>query len=107
MARVIAAVSIVPIGTGETSVSRYVAAAQAVLARHPEIKHRLDPMFTNLEGELGQIFAVIQEMEEAVVAAGARRLSVVIKIDDRRDGGHDMEGKIRAVEAHFRHAECH
>ncbi|MBE3576956.1 MAG: MTH1187 family thiamine-binding protein [Limnochordales bacterium] len=98
MPRVIAAVSIVPIGTGETSVSRYVAAAQRALARHPQLRSRLDPMFTNIEGELSEVFAAIQDMEEAVVAAGARRVSMVIKIDDRRDAAHDMEGKIRAVE---------
>ena len=38
-----------------------------------------------LEGELADIYALIQAMQEAVVAAGARRVSTVIKIDDRRD----------------------
>lgn len=97
MSKVIAAVSIVPIGTGETSVSHFVAAAHKALARHPQVKSRLDPMFTNIEGELSEVFAAIQDMEEAVVTAGARRVSVVIKIDDRRDEAHDMEGKIKSV----------
>lgn len=102
MARAIVAVSITPIGTGETSVSRFVAEAQRVLARHPSIRARLDPMFTNMEGELAEIFDAILEMEEAVAAAGAARISTVIKIDDRRDHPHAMEEKIKVVEEHLR-----
>ncbi|MDI9258777.1 MTH1187 family thiamine-binding protein [Alicyclobacillus sendaiensis] len=91
------AVSISPIGTGETSVSRFVAEAQRVLARHPELTYRLDPMFTTIEGDLSHIFAAIQEMHEALVAMGAKRLSTVIKIDDRRDVYHSMDDKVAAV----------
>ena len=37
-------------------------------------------------------------MNEAVFAAGARRVSLVIKVDDRRDRSVLMEDKVRAVE---------
>lgn len=101
----IVAVSIAPLGTGTTSVSRYVAETQRVLKRHPQLRTRLDPMFTTIEGELSEIFIAIQEMHEALMAMGAQRLSTVVKIDDRRDVTHSMEDKIAVVEAQTGHTE--
>ncbi|MBX5437780.1 MAG: MTH1187 family thiamine-binding protein [Alicyclobacillaceae bacterium] len=98
----IVAVSIVPVGTGSTSVSEYVAEAQKVLERHPHLKYRLDPMFTNIEGDLRDIFTAIADMHDALAAKGLRRFSTVVKIDDRRDGGHTMEEKVAAVEEKLR-----
>ncbi len=93
----IAAVSIAPVGAG-ISVSRYVAEALRVVRSQDRVAYRLDPMFTTLEGELAAIFALIQQMEEAVFALGAERVGTVIKIDDRRDRTVSMEHKVEAVE---------
>lgn len=93
----IVAVSIAPLGTGSTSVSQYVAETQRVLERHPNLTARLDPMFTNIEGDLPEIFVAINEMHEALIAMGAKRLSTVVKVDDRRDESHSMNEKIEVV----------
>ena len=93
----IAAVSIAPVGSG-TSVSQYVAAALRVVRAQERVAYRLDPMFTTLEGDLAAIFALIQEMEEAVFALGAERVGTVIKIDDRRDRAVEMGAKVESVE---------
>jgi uncharacterized protein (TIGR00106 family) len=93
----IAAVSIAPVGAG-TSVSQYVAAALRVVRAQQRVAYRLDPMFTTLEGDLGEIFALILEMEAAVFEQGAERVGTVIKIDDRRDRVVSMGEKIEAVE---------
>jgi uncharacterized protein (TIGR00106 family) len=93
----IAAVSIAPVGVG-TSVSRYVAAALAVVRAQSNVRYRLDPMFTTLEGELADIYALVHGMQEAVFALGAERVSTVLKIDDRRDRAVRMEEKVSAVE---------
>ena len=93
----IVAVSISPVGVG-VSLSRYVAAAERVVRAQDRIRYRLDPMFTTLEGDVGEIFALIRRMQEAVFEAGAVRVGTVIKIDDRRDRGVQMEDKLRAVE---------
>jgi len=94
----IVALSIAPLGTDTTSVSRYVAETQRVLRKHPDLKAQLDSMFTTIEGDLSEIFAAIQEMHEALIAMGAQRLSTVVKIDDRRDSAHTMAEKVAAVE---------
>jgi len=99
----IAAVSISPVGAG-LSVSAYVAAALRVAEAQDRVAYRLDPMFTTLEGELADIFGLIQEMEEAVFRAGAQRVGTVIKIDDRRDrdAPAQMDEKIASVERALR-----
>ena len=90
----IAAVSLSPLGVG-ISVSKYVAIALAVLERQDRVRWKLDSMFTTLEGEPEDLFAVIREMQEAVFEAGAERLGTVIKMDDRRDEpGRSMESKV-------------
>ena len=96
----IAAVSISPVGEG-TGVSRFVAAALRVVRNQDRIRYRLDPMFTTLEGDPAEILALVHRMQEAVFELGARRVSTVIKIDDRRDRSAPMEEKVRAVEAHL------
>ena len=93
----IAAVSISPVGEG-TSVSRFVAEALRVAREQRRVRVRLDPMFTTLEGELSDIFDLVQRMEEAVFAAGAQRVGTVLKIDDRRDRAVAMEEKVESVE---------
>lgn len=94
----IAAVSISPVGKG-VSVSRYVAAALQVVGEQDRVRHRLDPMFTTLEGELADIYALVTRMQEAVFAAGAERVGTVLKIDDRRDRQVAMDEKLRSVES--------
>lgn len=93
----IAAVSLSPLGVG-ISVSRYVAAAIAVLEAQDRVRWELDSMFTTLEGEPEDLLAVIRAMQEAVFAAGAERVGTVIKMDERRDReGVTIEDKVDAV----------
>jgi uncharacterized protein (TIGR00106 family) len=93
----IAAVSISPIGAG-TSVGRYVTEALRVARAQDRVRCELGPMFTTLEGDLDEILALVRRMQEAVFAAGAARVSTVLKIDDRRDRAAHMDDKVRAVE---------
>lgn len=93
----IVSVSISPLGEG-VSVSKYVAETHKVLARYKNLNYRLDPMFTTIEGDIDEIFRAIRDMQEAVFAAGAVRVSTVIKVDDRRDKQVSMDDKVSAVE---------
>ncbi len=97
----IVAISISPTGSTAdegVSVSRYVARALEVVRAQDEVRYRLDPMFTTLEGDLDTIFALIRRMQEAVFEAGAVRVGTVLKIDDRRDRDVTMDEKVRSVE---------
>jgi uncharacterized protein (TIGR00106 family) len=100
----IVAVSISPIGEG-VGVSAYVTAAIEVLHGQQQVRYELGPMFTSLEGDLDEIMALVRRMQEAVFAAGAKRVSTVLKIDDRRDRTVSMSDKVGAVEAQLSERE--
>ncbi len=91
-------VTIVPLGTGSTSVSQYVADCHKVLRDTTDVKWTLTPMSTILEGDLDQIMTLIRNMHEVPFEKGAGRVSTSIKIDDRRDKEATMEKKLQAVE---------
>ncbi len=97
----IVAVSISPVGEG-VSVAPFVAEAIRVLREQDAVRWELGPMFTTLEGELGEIFELVRRMQEAVFARGARRVSTVLKIDERRDRAVRMEEKVAAVAERLR-----
>ena len=97
MGKIIAAVSITPLGTETPSVSRYVAAALRVLEKYKDIQHKTDAMFTILYGEKERVFQAILEMQEAVFEEGAKRVSTVIKIDESRDKEVSPEEKLESL----------
>ena len=77
--------------------TRYVAAALAVLKDHPEVEYKLNAMGTVLEGERGDIIALVEKMNEAVFAAGAQRVGTHLRIDERRDKPATMKHKVDSV----------
>ena len=89
-------VSVAPLGTGSTSLSRYVAGVERIL-RESGLKHQLTAMGTIIEGDLDAILPVLRRMHESPFAEGALRVSTQIKIDDRRDKAGTIEGKVQAV----------
>ena len=92
----IAEVSIVPIGTGSTSVSHHVAACLKVLDRSG-LAYEVHGMGTIIEGALEEVMDIILRMHEVPFEAGAFRVVTSIKIDDRRDKEASAEGKVEAV----------
>jgi uncharacterized protein (TIGR00106 family) len=90
-------ISIVPVGTGTTSVSQYVARAVEIVAREKDIKYELTAMGTIIEGDLDRILALARRMHEAVFDNEMRRAVTVIEIDDRRDKPSTISGKVESV----------
>lgn len=91
-------VSIIPVGTGNPSVSEYVAEVQKVLEKNADrVKYQLTPMNTVIEGELPVLLEVIQQMHEVPYTKGAKRVATTIRIDDRRDKQSTMEKKLNSV----------
>ncbi len=93
----IAEVVIVPLGTGSTSLSDYVAACEDVLRGEKDVRHQLTSMGTIIEGDVDDIIAAIMKMHEVPFEKGAMRVSTSIKIDDRRDKNATMEQKVISV----------
>lgn len=99
MGKIIAEVTVVPLGTATASLSAFVAAAEKVLQKFPALKSMLTPMSTILEGELDEVLAAVRAMHEAPFAQGAMRVSTTLRIDDRRDKPITMAGKLAAVKS--------
>ena len=94
--KVIADVSIVPIGVG-VSLSKYVAACHRVLEKM-DVKIQLHSYGTNIEGEWDTVFEAIKLCHDEVHKMGAPRVSTTIKCGTRTDRKQTMEDKIKSVE---------
>jgi uncharacterized protein (TIGR00106 family) len=90
-------ISVIPVGTGSSSISEYVAEAHRVI-RKSGLKSQLGPMCTSVEGDLDKILEVAKEIHEACFRKGAKRVLTSLKIDDRKDKPLSMDGKVRSVE---------
>ena len=90
--------TVVPLGTGDTSVSKYVAACHRVLKEEKNIKYQLTPMSTVLEGDLDHLLEIAKKLHNVPFQEGQMRVMTSMKIDDRRDKISTIKGKIAAVE---------
>jgi len=95
--QVVAEVSIIPIGTGDTGVSRYIAACLKVLEGKKDLTYRLTPMGTVIEGPLDKLLEAVRQMHEVPFNKGALRVVTHLKIDDRRDKTATMMSKVESV----------
>ncbi|HER44300.1 MAG TPA: MTH1187 family thiamine-binding protein [Candidatus Eisenbacteria bacterium] len=98
----VCSVSVVPVGTGSTSVSSYVARCQEVLKDSAGVKYRLTPMATVLEGDVERLLEIVLDLHRVPFGEGAKRVLTTVIIDDRTDKPLSMEGKIEAVEKKLR-----
>jgi len=66
IAMAIVQVSIVPLGTKTTSLSKYVARALKVLQSQKSVSYKLTPMGTILEGDVDEVLSMVRQMHECV-----------------------------------------
>ena len=93
---IVADISVIPIGAG-TSVSPVIRkCVKALEARG--LKVLPGPMSTSFEARtVGEILDGVKAAHEAALAAGAKRVVTIVKIDDRRDKEQSMASKLAAV----------
>lgn len=95
--KVIADFSVHPIGKG-TSVSGLVKPALDELKKAKGVRLLVTPMGTVMEADsLAEILEAVKAAHEAVFRAGASRVSLSLRVDDRRDKPRRMEDKVAAV----------
>jgi uncharacterized protein (TIGR00106 family) len=93
--KVLAEVSIVPLGVG-VSLSGYVAACERVL-REAGLDPQLHAFGSNVEGEWEAVMGAIKRCHEKVHEMGAPRVSTSIRVSTRIDRAQTLEDKVRAV----------
>ena len=94
---VVAEISVVPLGTASTSLSRYVAGCMELLDSRKGITYQLTPMGTVIEGSLDKVLEAARMLHEVPFSKGVSRVLTTIKIDDRRDKKLTMKGKVASV----------
>ena len=94
----IVAFSVAPSGgpDGTDSVHNAVAAAVKVV-RDSGLPNQTDSMFTTIEGDWDEVFAVVKAATEAVGVFGSR-VSLVLKADIRPGHTGEMSGKVERLE---------
>ena len=87
--------SMTPLNKGE-SVSPYVARSLNIIDASG-LDYRLHAMGTIIEGEIGQVLAVLQQCLEAM-SADCDRITCTAKLDYRRGHQGRLDSKVKSVE---------
>jgi len=90
----IAELCLFPLGTSTPSVGKYLEPVIEVI-RASGLKYRVCPMGTVVEGSVEEILNLVKACHEAILKAGAKRVVISLKIDDRVDKPLTIEGKMR------------
>jgi uncharacterized protein (TIGR00106 family) len=92
------AFSVAPSGAPESDDSVHDAVAAAVrVVRESGLPNHTDSMFTTIEGDWDEVFAVVKRATEAVGTFGTR-VSRVLKADIRPGHTGELTGKVERLE---------
>ncbi|MBC7441974.1 MAG: thiamine-binding protein [Ramlibacter sp.] len=92
------AFSVAPSGSTDDEGSVHDAVAAAVrIVRDSGLPNHTDSMFTTIEGDWDEVFAVVKAATEAVAAWGPR-VSLVLKADIRGGRTGELTGKVERLE---------
>ena len=93
------AFSVAPSGAPDDEGSVHDAVAAAVrIVRASGLPNHTDSMFTTIEGDWDEVFAVVKAATEAVGAWGPR-VALVLKADIRGGRTGELTGKVERLEA--------
>lgn len=93
------AFSVAPSGISRADGSVHDAVAAAVrVVRESGLPNRTTSMFTEIEGEWDEVFAVVKDATDAVGAYGSR-VSLVLKADIRPGFTGELDAKVERLEA--------
>jgi uncharacterized protein (TIGR00106 family) len=94
-----AEISILPVGTSNTSISKEVAAAFDAIRKTKDIKTtKLTAMGTQIEANnIKAILNSIEAAHQAVKSTGAKRIISSIRIAERLDASRTLEDEVKSV----------
>jgi len=93
---ILAQLSVFPIGDS-TSLSKYVKKGMEVI-KAAGYHYEIGGMSTCIEvPDLDALFALVKNVHQAHLDAGAQRISIDLKVDDRRDKNATIQTKRNAV----------
>lgn len=90
-------ISVIPLGTGKTSVSPYVAEIFKYLQKQKGVHYELNGMGTIVTGTAERLFRLAGAMHKIPFKKGAKRVYTVVKLDDRKDKAQRPIDKVDSV----------
>jgi uncharacterized protein (TIGR00106 family) len=90
--------TVISLVRADASASRYIAEIQRRLAAQDRVRFRLHAMGTSLEGETGDILALVGELHAVPFELGLPRVYSVLKLDERRDKAQTLDDKVASVQ---------
>ena len=101
--RVHAELGVLPIGTGSTSLSKYIAKGVDALKDVKGIKYEVTPMGTLIESEnIDRVFEASKVVMDALFKMGVQRVEAILKIDERHDKKDTLGDKLNSIKKHTR-----
>jgi len=98
MGTVQAEIGILPIGTGSTSLGKYIAKAIKSLKNIDGITYQVTSMGTMLESDdIDKIFLASKTLSNTLFEMGVMRVETILKIDERRDKIRILEDKLASI----------
>lgn len=91
--------TVIALGRAEASASAYVAEIQRRLAAQDRVGYRMHAMGTSLEGETGDVLALVGQLHAVPFELGIPRVYTVLKLDERRDRPQTLDDKVASVQA--------
>jgi len=96
--KILASIRIIPIGTGDPSISKYVAGVVEIL-RDLGLRYMIGPFNTSVEVErISDLNIIIEKIIDYFKKSGVKRVAIDIQLDIRLDKEITLEYKIRSVE---------
>lgn len=90
MANALVSVQILPKTKNNEAIIPYVDRAIAVI-QESGVKYRVGPLETTMEGDLGQLLSIVQQMNDAMIEMGSANVISQIKILYDPNSGASMD----------------
>jgi len=94
---VVAEIALFPVGTSDTSMSQVLADSVKVIEKYG-LQYEVTSTGTNVEGDLDAILKAVREMDEVPFNEGAKRVVLMLRLDDRRDKPITMSYESKSLE---------
>lgn len=91
-------ISIIPVGTKDTSISKYIVSSERALNESKVAKCEITAMGTLVEApSMRELLNIAGKMHKKALASGAKRVVTHILIDDRKDKKVTLKGKVDSL----------
>ncbi|WP_347551762.1 MTH1187 family thiamine-binding protein [Pseudalkalibacillus hwajinpoensis] len=91
-------ISVTPVGTGQTSMSKFVTDAIR-LAEKEGFHYHISPTSTIFEGNVDELFELARDIHTSALKNGSDRVITNIRIEDREDKPLNIDGQINEVKS--------